>query len=134
MWRGHTYFVMIFALGLHECTRVALRSSSAWKRVLAEAVVTSAAFLQQGIEIYFVLKSRFHYTADVVMAIFITYLVYTNSCVAVMAKRWVQPTKDEQRALLNQIDKSRRNENGTMDNSTYTNAWYYNGLAGAGYI
>jgi len=91
MWSGHTYFVALFAFGLHECTRLALRASSAWKRILAESIVAFLAVVQQVVEIYFVLKSRFHYSADVVMAILVTYLLYTNSTIAIMTSRWLTP-------------------------------------------
>jgi len=91
MWSGHTYFVTIFAFGLHECTRIALRASSAWTRICVESLVAVAAVAQQSSEIYFVLKSRFHYTADVVMAVFVTYLLYTNSTIAVGTTWWLTP-------------------------------------------
>lgn len=96
MWSGHTYFVTIFAFGLHECVRRAMRASTWWKRVLVESLVCFAAILQQSIEVYFVLKSRFHYTSDVVMAILITYLFYTNTSIAVLASWW---TKRDLQAL-----------------------------------
>lgn len=92
MWSGHTYFVAIFAFGLHECVRIVFRSRDAWTRIIFESVVTIAACLQQGFEIYFVLKSHFHYTADVAMALLMTYLLYTNSTIAVLAGWWYDNT------------------------------------------
>jgi len=91
MWSGHTYFVTVFALGLHEAVRRGMKATIAWHRILAESLVATAAILQQTVEIYFVLKSRFHYTSDVVMAIFVTYLLYTNSTIAVVAAWWTTP-------------------------------------------
>jgi len=91
MWSGHTYFVTLFAFGLHECVRRGMRASSAKRRILVESLVAVAAVLQQTVEIYFVLKSRFHYTSDVVMAVFVTYLLYTNSVIAVLASWWNDP-------------------------------------------
>jgi len=43
---------------------------------------------EQMIEIYCVLLSRFHYSMDVVMALVVTFLLYTNGAVAVFAKQW----------------------------------------------
>jgi hypothetical protein len=96
MYSGHTYFVAIFALGLHECARLAMSASPWHKRYVVESVIGLAAFLQQGVEIYYVLKSRFHYTSDIVMAVVITYLLYTNSVIAVVAAWWC--SSEEERA------------------------------------
>jgi len=107
MWSGHTYFVAIFAFGLHECVRRAMRGCDAWKRILVESLVASAAILQQTVEIYFVLKSRFHYTSDVVMAVFVTYLLYTNSVIAVLAAWWVDPGKFGREKLLAELSENK---------------------------
>lgn len=108
MWSGHTYMVTLFALGLHECTRLAMRCRRAEHRILAETSVTVAAFLQQAVEIYFVLQSHFHYTADVVMAVFVTYLLYTNSTIAFFTMQWCHKDKEELQIELMQrkIDKN----------------------------
>eukprot|EP00441_Pelagodinium_beii_P020840 CAMPEP_0197660908 /NCGR_PEP_ID=MMETSP1338-20131121/51136_1 /TAXON_ID=43686 ORGANISM="Pelagodinium beii, Strain RCC1491" /NCGR_SAMPLE_ID=MMETSP1338 /ASSEMBLY_ACC=CAM_ASM_000754 /LENGTH=398 /DNA_ID=CAMNT_0043238361 /DNA_START=42 /DNA_END=1235 /DNA_ORIENTATION=- len=95
MYSGHTYTVTIFAFGLFGVTREALRTQTSRYRMAAEFVVSVLAVIQQSIEIYFVLKSRFHYTADVVMAIVLTYLLYTNGAIAILTKRWLKLTKDE---------------------------------------
>lgn len=125
MWSGHTYFVAIFAFGLHECVRRAMRGSLAWHRILVESLVTLAAVLQQGIEIYFVLKSRFHYTSDVVMAVFITYLLYTNSLIAVLAAWWASPGKSGVEEIYGDF-KSQGFQTGS--------AWLRNGLHSEGSI
>lgn len=125
MWSGHTYFVAIFAFGLHECVRRALCSASATKRILVESLVASAAILQQTVEVYFVLKSRFHYTSDVVMAIFVTYLLFTNSTVAVLANWWARPGKDELKALHERLSK---------DKHATESKWLQNGLKSEGSI
>lgn len=93
MYSGHTYFVTIFALGLFESVRRATRSWGVWscRRITAEICIAVFAITQQSIEIYFVLKSHFHYTADVFMALLITYLVYTNTSIAVLATLWTKP-------------------------------------------
>ena len=124
MWSGHTYFVTIFAFGLHECVRRGMRASPAWKRVSVETFVTVAAVLQQSIEIYYVLKSRFHYTSDVVMAIFVTYLLYTNSVIAVVASKW----SDARYHAVNIQDRFKKYGFGTP------HKWIQNGLRSEGSI
>jgi len=89
MWSGHTYFVCIFAFGLWECTHTALRYYETKNRLAFEFLVVAGATFQQSVEIYFVLKSRFHYTSDVVMALFVTYLLYSNGTIAVTAMWWL---------------------------------------------
>jgi hypothetical protein len=125
MWSGHTYFVAIFAFGLHECVRHSMRSALAWHRILVESLVASAAILQQTIEVYFVLRSRFHYTSDVVMAIFVTYLLYTNSSIAVLAAWWTKPGASDTEELLDEFSKK-----GVRTNSK----WLRNGLGSEGSI
>lgn len=93
MWSGHTYFVTLFGLGLHESTRISLRRTEAWKRILCEAVVASFAIAQQTVEIYFVIRSRFHYSSDVVLAILVTYLLFTNNTIAFVTAKWSAPSR-----------------------------------------
>jgi len=88
MWSGHTHFVVIFAFGLHECVRLAMLTYPKTHRVFAESIVGIVAVLQQGIEIYFVLQDRYHYTADVVMAVLLAYLLFTSHFVSEVSYRW----------------------------------------------
>lgn len=89
MWSGHTYFVCIFAFGLWECVHTAMRYQGKWTRYACEMLVVTVAVVQQSVEIYFVLKSRFHYTSDVVMALFVTYLLWSNGSIAITAMWWL---------------------------------------------
>eukprot|EP00930_Biecheleria_cincta_P027339 TRINITY_DN19210_c0_g2_i2.p1 TRINITY_DN19210_c0_g2~~TRINITY_DN19210_c0_g2_i2.p1 ORF type:complete len:314 (+),score=46.82 TRINITY_DN19210_c0_g2_i2:214-1155(+) len=100
MYSGHTYFVAIFALGLHENVRKAFRLHNWWVRLGFETLVTLAWIFQQGFEVYFVLKSRFHYSADVVMATFLAYILYTNGMIAAVAKWWTSPSHARIHAFL----------------------------------
>eukprot|EP00931_Biecheleriopsis_adriatica_P087712 TRINITY_DN62144_c0_g1_i1.p1 TRINITY_DN62144_c0_g1~~TRINITY_DN62144_c0_g1_i1.p1 ORF type:complete len:488 (+),score=50.50 TRINITY_DN62144_c0_g1_i1:46-1509(+) len=115
MWSGHTYFVTLFALGLHEATRIALRTRSADSRVMVECLVAGVAFVQQGVEIYFVLKSRFHYTSDVVMAVIMTYLLYTNTTIAFATSWWVTPSKEHIHSLQLEQEQATHHDTG-VDN------------------
>lgn len=104
MYSGHTYFVAIFALGLHENVRKAFRLHPWWVRLGFESLVTLAWIIQQGFEVYFVLKSRFHYTADVVMAIFLTYILYTNGMIACVARWWIWPSHEQVEKLVEETE------------------------------
>merc|ERR1712012_161172 len=97
MYSGHTYFVTVFAFGLFECTRVSMvrGGASEWKRWSIETLVTLAAVAQQSAEIYFVLKSRFHYTADIVMALIMTWLIFTNSVINAATMWWTELKTDK---------------------------------------
>lgn len=43
---------------------------------------------EQITEIYFVLKSHFHYTMDIIMALLVTFLFFTNGAIAIFSKQW----------------------------------------------
>lgn len=103
LWSGHTYVVTLYALGLFEICR---RQTRHWTgktcigkyRCLALWAIGSIAVIQQAVEIYFILKNRFHYTIDVAMAVLMTFLVYSNGAVAASAKMWVRWQEDERSA------------------------------------
>merc|ERR1712232_666501 len=89
MYSGHTYMTCLYALGVYELFRIWFsRVESGWGRIGPLIFIGTFAVSEQAYEIYCVLKSHFHYTADVIMAIFITLLVYTNGAVAVASKQW----------------------------------------------
>ena len=131
MWSGHTYFVTIFAFGLHECVRRGMRANSWSYRVLVESLVSGAAVLQQTIEICLVLKTRFHYTSDVVMAVFVTYLLYTNSVIAVVANWWNDPGNHVPGPNSSQDEFALQSHANAFGQQR---AWLQNGLRGEGSI
>eukprot|EP00929_Paragymnodinium_shiwhaense_P011979 TRINITY_DN11846_c0_g1_i2.p1 TRINITY_DN11846_c0_g1~~TRINITY_DN11846_c0_g1_i2.p1 ORF type:complete len:491 (+),score=52.44 TRINITY_DN11846_c0_g1_i2:137-1609(+) len=98
MYSGHTYFTCLYALGLLELLRTKWktrghpteeqRRSSANRRRMALIICAFLCFMQQSLEIYLVLRNRFHYTSDIVMAVLITFLFYTNSSICVNSKSW----------------------------------------------
>jgi len=57
-------------------------------KMFALVFVSVLSIGEQCVEIYFVLKSRFHYTSDIVIALVLTFLFYTNSAIAVFSKQW----------------------------------------------
>merc|ERR1712014_254890 len=89
-----------------ENTRLALRGSSRCLRMSAVTVVFLLFLVQQSVEIYFVLRSRFHYTADVTMAVFVTYLLYTNGAIAIIAQWWLFPGEEDVEKLVKEMTES----------------------------
>mmetsp|Transcript_9097 Transcript_9097/g.32227 ORF Transcript_9097/g.32227 Transcript_9097/m.32227 type:complete len:506 (+) Transcript_9097:158-1675(+) len=89
MFSGHTYFTTLYALGLYELAYLFTREWDKKYRVLCLGLVALIAIGEQVVEVYFVLLNRFHYTMDVVMAILLTFLFFTNSAIAEVCKRWV---------------------------------------------
>mmetsp|Transcript_101379 Transcript_101379/g.312705 ORF Transcript_101379/g.312705 Transcript_101379/m.312705 type:complete len:465 (-) Transcript_101379:13-1407(-) len=110
MYSGHTFVVTLFALGLYEYIRIVrpVRSKSTSTTTSSKSVIAffkkhaivfnmvclSAVALfaigEQCIEVYAVLKSRFHYTSDILVALVMTFLFYTNGVIAISAKLWSQ--------------------------------------------
>lgn len=90
MYSGHTYFTSLYALALVEAVQHRVRQDSERVPVLdwRVVVVTLFVLIEQAVEITLVLENRFHYTMDVVMAIILSLLLFTNSSVLIFAKRW----------------------------------------------
>jgi len=92
MWSGSTYFVCLYALGFYELVRNRTRGWAPQRRNLVLFVVGTAGLAEQGLEAYLTLINRFHYSSDVVVAIFMTLLFYTSGPIAVAAKWWTRTT------------------------------------------
>jgi len=105
MYSGHTFIVTLFALGCYEMLRVVIsvrekpldKGSQGrvpvkrWHIIIKSLFLTTLAIVavgEQGVEVYFVLLSRFHYSMDVFVALLVTFLLYTNGAIAVFAKQW----------------------------------------------
>lgn len=88
MWSGHTYLTCLYALGLYDLVKALSKDWSPSKRGVLLFFVGTLAVTEQALEVYLVLKNRFHYTMDVVMAILITFLFYTNGTVSMVADWW----------------------------------------------
>lgn len=93
MYSGHTFVVTLFAMGCYEVLRIELAPGhvdefDAIKKALALSLLSFCAILEQALEIYFVLRSRFHYTSDVIVALLLVFLFYTNASIAIFAKQW----------------------------------------------
>jgi hypothetical protein len=97
MLSGHTQAVIIFGLALFESVTITAnrfkketRDKHYWKFYVAMRVVAAVVILQQMAEVYFVLKSRFHYSSDIFMALVVSYLVYTSSAMAWLGNKWIE--------------------------------------------
>jgi len=90
MYSGHTFFTTLYALGLFELVRIGVRHRRKPERYLAYFLLFLVAGGEQLVEAVMVLLNRFHYTMDVVMAIALTFLFYTNGAVATASKWWIR--------------------------------------------
>lgn len=89
MFSGHTYFTTLYALGTYELSVSFTREwPPCWRRILLLPMLFLAVG-EQSLEIYLVLLNRFHYSMDVVVAIVMTFLIFSNGWVAQLAKHWV---------------------------------------------
>lgn len=109
VYSGHTFTVTLFALGLYELVPVFIdpfdkmtkgspksefkeftfNKRRAWCKAIILTSLSTLTIAEQAIEIYVVLKTRFHYTMDIILALLLTFLFYTNGVIAIAAKRWV---------------------------------------------
>lgn len=90
MYSGHTYFTCLYALALIELVRWHTRKRGwtvFWQNV-AIGLVMFLAVAEQLVEAYLVIKNRFHYTMDIVMAMLLTFLWFTNGSISIAAKTW----------------------------------------------
>mmetsp|Transcript_74844 Transcript_74844/g.167717 ORF Transcript_74844/g.167717 Transcript_74844/m.167717 type:complete len:488 (-) Transcript_74844:64-1527(-) len=99
MYSGHTFVVTLFGLGLYELIRIIqpARGQFSTSRDAKNANLCKMFILigltifsvgEQLLEIYSVEKSRFHYTSDIIVALVVTFLLYTNGVVAIVSKKW----------------------------------------------
>jgi len=86
MYSGHTYFTTLYALSLVELVQTRTSKSVASRLLLA--FVITFCLGEQILEATLVLKDRFHYTMDVVMAVLLTFLWFTSAPVILAARKW----------------------------------------------
>lgn len=97
---GHTFFTCLYALALLEKMRRGVRTikkfgnwllGPSYGKYLFWVVfgfVMFVAVTEQTVELYYVVLNRFHYMMDVVMAIVLTLLFYTNGTITIVSKIW----------------------------------------------
>lgn len=94
VYSGHTWSVTLYALGIYnladdETEDFVMDGKGYLKsRNLLLFLVASLAVAEQGYEVYCVLINRFHYTLDVLLAIVLSMLFFTNGVIARWSKKW----------------------------------------------
>lgn len=88
MFSGHTFTTTLFALSMIELLRKHTRT---FRRAVRESIIAFTyvfVITEQIIEIALVVMNRFHYLTDIVVAIVLTFLFFTNGSVSIAAKHW----------------------------------------------
>eukprot|EP00435_Cladocopium_sp_Y103_P035995 s2058_g9.t1 len=83
---GHTFVTVLYMLALADLVRRITILMSPIPRLIWRLSMGIFAALCVGADLYLIVKTRFHYTVDIVMAIVITLLIYTNAGMAVLAQ------------------------------------------------
>jgi len=99
IYSGHTYFCMLFALGLYDAWYVSTVSFGAWRRPV-RLIISLALSCIVILDVVLILMNQFHYTVDVFLALFAVYLFYTNALVARAATWWATELWVPQHNLL----------------------------------
>lgn len=82
---GHTFVTVLYMLALADLVRRITILMPPIPRVIWRISMGIFAALCVGADLYLIVKTRFHYTVDIVMAIVITLLIYTNAGMALLA-------------------------------------------------
>merc|ERR1711937_984568 len=106
------YVVLLYGLGIYEIAWVQLKRETGMikgtKQIIL-AIVAAVPFIEQVIEIYYVELGRVHYSMDIVVAVVITLLFYTNGPMTIVANRWSQRIQMWERSQKNvSSDESRK--------------------------
>jgi hypothetical protein len=90
LYSGHTYFTCLYALGILELVRRSTMKLKSKKKLRSAIIVLFSLLVlgEQLAEIYLVLLDRFHYTMDVLAALLMVFLWYTNGPLAIASKWW----------------------------------------------
>merc|ERR1719215_1778972 len=89
MYSGHTFVVTCFGLGLYELIRIAEVGSKRGLKIGVLTLLVVVTVCEQFFEVLAVEMTHFHYTMDVIMALVLTFLMYTNGAINIAAKQWV---------------------------------------------
>jgi hypothetical protein len=92
MYSGHTFTVTLFALGFYEMVRLfnvhRFGRFGTITKIVVLVTIGTLSVLEQILEIALVEETRFHYTTDVIVALVLTFLFYTNGPIVIVAKCW----------------------------------------------
>jgi hypothetical protein len=88
LYSGHTFVTCLYGFALIELTRKTFIKCSKGKRIAIQLSVSLFFGLEQLYEVRAILLNRFHYTMDIILAIIMVLLWYTNGAVALVATKW----------------------------------------------
>jgi len=94
VYSGHTWFVTLYGLGLFNLADDETEDfqkdggDCCTLRTRVLYFVASVAVIEQCYEVYCVLVNRFHYSLDVILAIILSMLFFTNGAIARWSKSW----------------------------------------------
>merc|ERR1712137_1085237 len=92
---GHTFVMLLFLLG---CADLVRRVHAAFpSNVIIGHVVTAVHVVVACcvcVDLYLILVNHFHYTVDVLLAIMVTLLLYTNAGVSILTDWWLEKWED----------------------------------------
>eukprot|EP00927_Polykrikos_kofoidii_P010098 TRINITY_DN14272_c0_g1_i1.p1 TRINITY_DN14272_c0_g1~~TRINITY_DN14272_c0_g1_i1.p1 ORF type:complete len:530 (-),score=70.17 TRINITY_DN14272_c0_g1_i1:67-1656(-) len=92
LFSGHTFAVTLFGLGLYELLRVtgSVKATSGRKclKTITLSLLCVGTVGEQFLEIWIAESTRFHYTMDIILALVLTFLVYTNGAIAIASRQW----------------------------------------------
>jgi hypothetical protein len=92
---GHTFVMLLFLLG---CADLVRRVHAAYPSTIIGHVVTAVNVVIACCvcaDLYLIVVNHFHYTVDVLLAIMVTLLLYTNAGVSILTDWWVEKWEDE---------------------------------------
>lgn len=91
VYSGHTYFVALFGLGTWDLVchmTEALKREKRIKCWAIRAAVGTVLSCTVALDVILILMNRFHYTMDVMLALFLVLLVHTNGVIAIFVRWW----------------------------------------------
>jgi len=86
---GHTFVMLLYLLAVADLGQRATLLMESPQREICQALIGIFALCCTAADLYLIVINHFHYTVDVVMAIVMTFLLYTNAGMAVVVQWYV---------------------------------------------
>ncbi|CAE7566001.1 engB [Symbiodinium necroappetens] len=83
---GHTFVMLLYLLAVADLGQRATLLMESPQREICQALIGIFALCCTAADLYLIVINHFHYTVDVVMAIVMTFLLYTNAGMAVVVQ------------------------------------------------
>jgi len=100
IYSGHTYFISLFGLGIWDLVRNYTHREERTKRNVIRLVVCTVLCILVSFDVILILMNRFHYTMDVILALVLVLLVYTNGAIQVFVRWWCESALGPTHTLL----------------------------------